>query len=146
MKSITLIIGTCIIFTLSTCSQDFKKLSASEADHGKVKIAQDFATGIMTKLKNGETYIFQDEATDALITQLTSGNQKAVYNQLKNQFGDFRSLEYAETWIQNSTSFQIIRFKSEFGNNSEKLEIRVVLDESDKIAGFWIKPWSDMLQ
>jgi hypothetical protein len=147
MKFITLIFGACIIFSLNSCSQDFKKLNAPDVNKSKVKIAQDFASAYMTKQKNGETYKFQDEAIDVFKNQLTAENQKAGYLQLKGQFGDFQSLEYAETWVQgNNRSIQIIRFKSDFDKSNKKLEIRVVLNESDKIAGFWIRPWSDMLK
>lgn len=146
MKSITLIFGACILFCLNSCSQNSKKLGDSEVDKGKVKIAQDFATNYMNKSKNGETYKFQDEAIDALKNQLTEEYQKLVYQQVKTQFGDFQSLKYAETWIQGSNkSIQIIRLKSNFEKSNKNLEIRVVLNESDKIIGFFIIPWSDML-
>jgi len=145
MKSITLIFGVCILCYLNSCSQDFKKLDDSEVDKNKVKIAQDFASNYLTKLKNGEVYKFQDEAIDAIKNQLTEENQKIVYQELKDKFGDFQSLEYAETWAQSSSKLQIIRFKGTFDKSNKKLEIRVVLNESDKIAGFWIRPWSDML-
>lgn len=146
MKSITLIFGACILFCLNSYSQDFKKLGDSEVDKSKVKIAQDFATNFMTKLKSGASYKFQDEAIDAIKNQFTEENQKIVYQQLKNQVGDFKSLKYAETWIQGSNkSLQIIRLKGDFEKSNKNLEIRVVLNESAKIVGFFIKPWSDML-
>jgi hypothetical protein len=147
MKSISLILGACLIFSLNSCSQDFKKIKDAETDKNKVLIAQNFASEFFTKLKNGEEYHFKDEAIDAIKTQFTAETQKSVYQQIKTQFGDFQSLEYAETWIQsNSKSLNIFRFKADFENSTKKLEIRVVLNESDKIAGFWIKPWSDMLK
>jgi hypothetical protein len=147
MKSISLILGACLIFSLNSCSQDFKKLNDSETDRNKVLIAQNFASEFFTKLKNGEEFHFQDKAIDAIKNQFTAETQKSVYQQIETQFGDFQSLEYAENWIQNSSkSVNIFRFKGEFDKNTKKLEIRVVLNESDKIAGFWIKPWSDMLK
>ena len=147
MKSVTLVLGACIIFCLNSCGQDFKKSDDSEVDKNKVKIAQDFASGYFTKLKEGGFYSFKDEAIDALKNQLTEQNQKSIYQQLKEEYGDFESLEYAETWVQgNNNSLQIVRFKSDFEKSNKKLEIRVVLNESEKIAGFWIKPWSDMLR
>lgn len=147
MKTVSLILLACIIFSLNSCGQDFKKLKDSEIDKNKVKIAQDFASEFLTKLKSGELYQFQDEAIDAVKNTLSGESQRIVYQQLKAQFGDFQSLEYSETWIQaNSKSISIFRFKGEFEKSTKKLEIRVVLNESDKIAGFFIKPWSDMLQ
>jgi 16S rRNA C967 or C1407 C5-methylase (RsmB/RsmF family) len=146
MKSVSLILLTCIIFSLNSCGQNFKKLADPEIDKSKVKIAQDFASDFLTKLKSGEEYQFQDKAVDAIKNQFTAEVQKTVYQQLKTQFGEYKSLEYCETWVQNnSKSINIYRFKGEFEKNTKKLEIRIVLNESNKIAGFWIKPWSDML-
>ena len=45
-------------------------------------------------------YQFKDEATDVLKPQLIEQILKANFQQLKNNFGDIQSLEYAGTWIQ----------------------------------------------
>ncbi|NOZ48014.1 MAG: DUF3887 domain-containing protein [Chlorobi bacterium] len=147
MKSLVFILGVYFIFSLNSCSQDFKKLDNTELDKIKLQIAQNFAVNYLTKLREGSFYEFHDEAIDALKSQLTEQNQKLIYHQLSDKFGDFKSLEYAETWIQgNNNSILIFRFKSNFEKSKKKLEVRVVLNESGKIAGFWIKPWSDMLK
>jgi hypothetical protein len=147
MKSLTFILGISLIFCLNSYSQNFKKLTDSEVDRQKLKIAQDFATKYLTRQMEGRSYEFKDEAIDILKNQLTEQNQKTIYQQIKDKFGDFKSLEYAETWVQgNNNSVQIFRFKSDFTKSNKKLEVRVVLNESVKIAGFWIKPWSDMLK
>ncbi len=146
MRTINLIFGVSILFSSGACSQEFTKLKDSEADQNKIKIAKDFASGFLNSVKNGETYLFQDEIVDVLKNQLTAENQKATYQQLKNEFGDFQSLEYAETWIQGGNkTVQVVRLKGDFDKSNKKLEIRIVINESNKISGFWIKPWSDML-
>jgi hypothetical protein len=146
MKSISLVLGAFIVFSLNSFGQDFKKLSDSETDKNKIKIAQKFASDFLGKLKSGETYVFQNEAIDPVKNQLSGETQKLLYQQLKTQFGDYKSLEYVETWVQgNSKAIGIFRFKGDFDKSNKKLEIRVVLNEADKIAGFFIKPWSDML-
>lgn len=147
MKSFTLIFAASVLFCFNSCSQSLKKMDVSKVDNSKVKIAQDFALNFLTKLKEGGVYEFKGEVIEGLENQFTEDVQKTVYRQLKEQFGDFQSLKYAETWIQGSNSpLQIMRFKSDFENSSRKLEIRVVLNESEKVAGFWIIPWSDMLK
>lgn len=146
MQSMTFIFGMFLFLQFNSFSQDFKKLSMVEADKGKTKIARDFASDFFTKLKANETFQFKEEAIDLIKNQLTAENQKAIYQQLKNQFGDFKSLEYAETWIQGGNKFvQIVRLKSNFEKSNRSQEIRVVVNESNKVAGFWVKPWSDML-
>jgi len=123
-----------------------KKMSSSEVDKGKVKIAQDFAFSFLSKIKNGRTYQFQNEAIDAVKNSLTGETQKLLYEQLKNQFSDFQSLEYVESWVQGAGQENlIVRLKGDFSGSNKKMEIRVVLNKSNKIAGFWVKPWSDIL-
>jgi len=145
MRLITLLLGICLMLGLNSCQQDFRKLDDSEIDDKKVQIAKKFAIEFYTKLKNGSYYQFKDEATDRMVNFLSEEKQKSGYQSIKSQFGDFQSLEYAETWTQRSNpKVQIIRFKSTFDKSNRKLEIRVVLNEADIINGFWIKPWSDM--
>jgi len=147
MKSIVLILNLTFLFCINSYGQVYNKLADSEVDSKKVEIAKKFAFNYMTAQKNNTFYQFIDEAIDILKSQLTEERQKAGYKQLKDIFGDFESLEYAETWIQKDNSvYKIIRFKSGFEKSTNKLEIRVILNESDKIAGFWIKPWSDMMK
>jgi len=146
-KSISLLLLLSLILALNSCGQDFDKISDSEVDKDNLQIAQDFAGEYLRKSKEGTYYHFQDEAIDALKNQLTTENQEVIYQQLKAKYGDFQSLDYSETWIQSSNnSIQLFRFKSNFEKSSRKLEVRVVMDDSQKIAGFWIKPWSDMIR
>ena len=146
MKSILLFLAGFLI-VLNSNGQNFKKIDDSEANSKKVLIAQKFANDYLTKVKNGSYYEFKDDAIDAVKNGLTEQSQKAVYEQLKAQVGDFKLLVYSETWIQEGNStIKIFRFKGDFEKSNKKLEIRVVLNSDDKIAGFWIKPWSDMLK
>lgn len=39
----------------------------------------------------------------------------------------------------------ILRYKGKFAKSDTKLELRVVYNEAGKVAGFFTKPWSDML-
>jgi len=147
MKSITLFLSLIFLFCMNSYGQAYKKLTDSEVDSAKIGIAKKFVVDYMTAQKNNTFYEFKEEAIEILKTQLTEERQKAGYKQLKDNFGDFKSVEYAETWIQkDNPAFKIFRFKADFDNSSNKLEIRVILNAADKIAGFWIKPWNDELK
>jgi hypothetical protein len=146
MKSITLFLSLIFLFCINSIGQTYLKLADSEVDSTKIKIAKKFAFDYMVAQKSNSFYEFKDEAVPVLKNQLTEERQKAGYKQLKDNFGDFKSLEYAETWIQkDNAAFKIFRYKSDFDKSANKLEIRVILNELDKVAGLWIKPWSDML-
>ncbi len=146
MKTITLLFSICILSCLNSYAQGYEKLKDSDVIPAKIEIAKKFATNYLTAQRNGAYYQFKDEAVDIIKNSLTAENQKAAYKQIKDNSGDFKSLEYAETWIQkNNANFKIYRFKGDFDKSNRKLEIRIILNGEDKIAGFWIRPWSDML-
>jgi 16S rRNA C967 or C1407 C5-methylase (RsmB/RsmF family) len=146
MKSITLFLGLTLFLSVTSCGQDLSKLDDTKKDTKKVKIAEDFANAFFTKLKEGSFYQFKDEAIDMMKNSFTEQTQKTVYSQLKAQFGEFESQSYAETWVQKSNgSDHIIRLKGKFSKSVKMLELRIVVNEENKLAGFWIKPWSDML-
>ena len=146
MKKLLLILIVCLVSFQSYC-QDFQMLDNSKIDSAKMKIAQKFSNDFYTQLSNGSYYKFNDEAIPQIKNQMTEDFQKATYKQIKDNFGDFVSLNYSETWIQTSNpKMFIFRFKGKFNKSNDDLEIRVVIIENGKIAGFFIKPWNNKLQ
>jgi hypothetical protein len=142
----TLLSMLLIILSLGIYGQDFKKLDEKNIDLKQKEFSKKFANDYFSKQISGSYYQFKkDEATDQIITSLTAEKQKEVNNQLKMGFGEFKSLDYAQTWFDSNSKFVVYRFKSKF-SKSDNLEIRVVLNEQGKIAGFFIKPWVDNLQ
>lgn len=148
MKAIIQKLGIVFItfFFLASCNVQFEKLPEELISKEKIIKAEKFAKEFLESLSSGTIYEFTNEAIEELILQLTPELQKKVYSQVESKFGKFKSLEYVETWIKNDTKeLKIVRFKGYFELSKNPLEIRVVIDESDKIAGFWIKPWKDDL-
>ena len=135
--------------SLLGCSQaqeKFIKLDQSKADQEKVELATKIASDYFDLLKSGETFDFSEKASKEFSDQMTPEAQKQTYEQLKAGFGDFKSLTYVETWVQkDSKDFEVIRLKGTFENSQDPLEIRVVMDNSKKVIGLWIKPWIDNL-
>ena len=146
MKKLAFLVCVFLMISSQSNSQTASKLNDSELNAAKVEFARKFASDYLNKLKSGSYYNFQDEAIDPLKNQLTENTQKLIYKQLKMQFGDFQSLEFAEAFSpDNNPAIVIYRFKGKFDKANENLEIRVVLNEAGKIAGFWIKKWLDEL-
>ena len=126
MKSITLFLCLILSFCVNSFGQVYNKLADSDVDSKKIEFARKFATDYMTAQKSNSYYLFKDEAIDVLKTQLTEERQRAGYKQLKDIFGDFKSLDYAETWIQKDNSaFKILRFKSDFEKSDSDADGRV---------------------
>ena len=142
----TLLSGLLFLMSFVLSGQDFKKIDEKNIDLKQKEFARKFANDYFSKQISGGTYQFKtDEATDEIIKFLTPEKQKEVYSQLKSAFGVYKSLDYSQTWLESNSKVVIYRFKSLFGD-SNQMEIRVVVNDKGKIAGFFIKPWAENLQ
>jgi len=146
MKSLTLLfLNIVLLFYVNSFGQTFMKLEPSDFISKKAETTKKFANDYLTKQKNNSYFKFRDEALEELKNKLTEEKQKADYKNLKNLFGDYISLEYVETLIlKDNVDYKFLRFKGDFEKSSNKLEIMVILNESDKVAGILIKPLFDI--
>jgi len=145
-KPLTLFVALLTSICITGCSQDFEKISRDEAGDDKIAMGKKFNDSFYNTLKQGAAYTFGDEATEEVKRQISPEMQKSLYKQVKDQFGDYVNSEFAEAWIQKSNpQYKILRYKGKFSKSDIKLELRVVYDDANKVAGFFIKPWSDML-
>lgn len=134
-----------LLYAMTGCAQDFQKIPDSDVNNEKIKIGKEFSDRFYAALNSGKTYEFGDRGTPEIKKALTSDVQRTVYQQVKEKNGDYQSLEYSEAWIQKSNpQYTILRYKGTFSKSNSKMEIRVVLDKDNRVAGFWIKPWSDV--
>ncbi|WP_143470475.1 hypothetical protein [Labilibaculum filiforme] len=148
MKKQKIIILTVLLFSfqITFCQNKFEKLPEQKTDKGKIEFASKIACSYFETLKTGNHYDFKDEATIQFKKSMTPELQMQSYLQIKQAVGNFKSIYYSETWIENEKrGIEIIRFKGKFERSIVPLEIRVVINSSNKIAGFWIKPWKDNL-
>jgi hypothetical protein len=146
LKNVFLIITSFFFITPSFC-QGYEKLSEDKVDQNKVLVAKNFADKFFSTVRDGKTYECKDEATEMLSQRFTPEVQKQVYQDIQGKFGDYKSLEYAETWKYSGTeTMTIVRFKGIFSKSNEIPEIRIVLDQANKVAGFWYKPWEAELK
>ena len=141
--SLTLMIASILLIS---CKSEFKKLPENKTDKSKTEFAAGIATSYFMTLKNGNSYDFENNAIKDFTEKMTPSFQKQTYDQVKNTFGNFESLKYSGTWVEKENNdFQIIRLKGKFEQHKTPLEIRVVVNNSNKIAGLWVKPWKDNL-
>jgi len=135
-----------IFILIIGCSESkYQTLSEEDINNAQKSFAESLAVDILTSMKSGEFKSLRDEATLAMQKGLSPEKQEASYDQIKGMFGDFESLSYYEACIPTEGAIQTVyRFKGKF--ESAFPEIRVVINEENKLSGFWIKPWNDELQ
>jgi hypothetical protein len=141
------ILGIAVALTaLAACSTQFAKLSEADVDAQQKASAQALATRIYEGCNSGTpTPLSESEATPEMRDALAPAKLSATCAGIKSQFGDYQSLDYAETWKPGSGSQRVFRFKGHFSKSADAPEIRVVMDGT-KLTGFWLKPWADALR
>ncbi len=144
VATFTVLLG--VIIVLTSCKLEFKKLSDKKSDKKKIELATAFVNSYFATLKSGSTYNFNDVSIKAFSDAMTPAVQKQSYNQIIQNFGELVSAKYSATWVDKANSnLEIIRYKGSFEKSKNPLEIRVVINEDNKITGFWIKPWKNNL-
>ena len=145
-KMIFLSIVTILGFTNCHNKSNSKKIDNFIPKKERIEFAENLADKILKAQKKGLFYnLSKNEANLKMINGLNQTLQKASYEQIKNLFGDYKSLKF-ESYVEitKTEKYEIYRFKGEFEFNSN-VEIRSVLNTDGKLAGFFVKPWKDEL-
>ena len=146
-------LNSILIFTIflgiSACisQNDFARVAESELDTQKIAYASQLADRMLNAQKEGRYYALREnEATRQMIDGLNEKAQKKSYMSLKAIFGDYKDLEFDHMMKSKSGSYLgVYRFKGSFEHQKADVEIRVVLDDQDKLAGFFVRPWREGL-
>ena len=129
---------------LTACGGALEKVPEADVDAAQKATAQRLATRFYEGCKSGQHEALGEEAIAEMRDALTPDKQKATCASVTSMFGSYESLDYAETWKQKS--LRVYRFKGHFSKGAAAPEIRVVLDSSSKLSGFWLKVWTETPQ
>ncbi len=128
---------------LTGCQSNYAKLDESKVNYDQRIKAQEIASSILYAQKAGEYDIDNEILSARMQKALTPTNQKKCYEDIRTTYGDFTSLDYVETYIPKKGSNSIIyRFLGKFSKNTEKPEVRVILNENGKLAGLSFHKWN----
>ena len=106
------------------------------------QLAAQLATQILQAHEQGRFEALGPEATENFRKAFTAEIQRHSYQQLRQLFGTFESLDFVETHsIENQPHLLIHRSRGRYSTASP--EVRVVLDQDGKLTGLWIKPWQE---
>ena len=128
-----------LTLTLCVACGALEKVPDADVDVAQKATAQRIATKIYEGCKTGQHEALGDEAIPEMNAALSPEKQKTTCQSVNGVFGDYVSMDYAETWKQRS--LRVYRFKGHFSKGAPP-EIRVVMD-GPKLSGFWLKPWTD---
>jgi hypothetical protein len=140
------LLGTATLLTsLLVACTGFEKVPEADVDAQQKAAAQALAVRIYEGCRSGTHQpLGENEAITEMRQALSPEKLAATCASIKSKFGDYRSLDYAETWRSGSGALRVYRFKGHFDKTTDTPEIRVVMD-GPKLSGFWLKPWSDTM-
>lgn len=125
----------------------FEKISESEVDPAAKEVAERAALRLFMGWKDGRFEPLTDDFDELMKQALNPRAQKAAYTEIQIAFGDFEALELGEVLrAKNKPGIKIYRFHGEFSGEGPKAEIRVTLNERNKVSGLWCFPWGTGLK
>lgn len=144
---LTFTIALATLFTFCQNKPDFEKVDSSAIDSIRLHFVTKLADQILMAQKQGRFYqLGESEATNEMITGLSERAQKQAYLQVEGLYGAYRKVEFDHLMKSKSEPlYEVYRFKGHFNMKEAEVEVRAVLNAEGKLAGFFIKPWSEEL-
>lgn len=136
------------IFTFQSAMSQFSKVPQNEINKKDLKLTRELTEKLMEGLKTGNYYtLTEQEATPEMVKGLTAKTQEAVNNQITGMFGEYEGMKFVEALKpDNDGNYIVYRFKGTYSDSEDGAEIRAVLNNDQKLAGFWIVPWKDEIE
>jgi hypothetical protein len=142
LMALALVLGGC---RRGSSEIRYQRLPETKVDSAARNRAQTFTLELLKRWKAGQFQLLSSESTEIMRSRLAPQAQREAWESVQGEFGDFKSLNYAETWgPQAGGPVRVYRFRGKFSGTAPA-EVRVVLDSAGKVAGFWVKPWRDEL-
>ncbi len=140
----------CLLIFISsftaTAQPEFKKISKEEVGNDLIEKGNIFLDYYFAQMKSGGAVDFNEIGTKEIITAITPSIQKQVYGQVQELAGEYESASFKEAWVtESSPGMKILRYMGNFSKETP-LELRVVYNNVEKIAGYIVIPWKDQLQ
>ncbi len=147
MKKLLLLLLAMPMLGIGQAEQNFERIPDAEINPQRLAFVSSLTDRILLAQQGGGFYrLSAQEADVAMQNGLTEAIQKQAYAQLKGTFGEYQGLVFDEMLIpREGTSYEIYRFRGQFGSSGTGVEIRAVLNPEGKLSGFYYKPWNDRL-
>jgi hypothetical protein len=135
-----------LLLLAAACGGGLERVPEAEVDVTQKATAERIARRLYEACRTGTYEALGDEAIPAMRDALTPDKQRQTCGSITGMFGDYVSMDYAETWKPKFGGLAVFRFKGHFSKSPATPEIRVVIDRANKLSGFWLKPWTETPQ
>lgn len=132
--------------TIATAQPALKKLSNDEVGNDLIEKSHQFLEDFFAKMKAAKVYDFTETGTTEIAATITPAVQKQVYEQVFQIAGEYESASLKEVYMTtDGSNFKILRYSGQFTRGTP-IELRIIYNQDEKIAGYFVKPWKDQMQ
>lgn len=136
------------LLILAGCARSpYVRVPEDQIDADRKATAERVAYRLLTGWREGRYEPLSDDFTPEMQDALNPRAQRQVHADLRARMGELRSLDFVEAWASRQPPPLVLyRFRGTFSETSERPEVRVVLDERGRVAGFWCLKWSAVVR
>ena len=122
----------------------FVKMSIPEVDENQKKKAYDLGKRVLNICNTSKFIPFKDsEATPSVIANTTLEKHSATCLKFRARYGSFIDLKLMEIHKNNTENSLIFRYKAQYEHDNANKELRVTLNEENKVSSLKTMEWVD---
>lgn len=126
---------------------EYKKVSLSEVDANQKKKAYDLGKRILMICNTSKFIPFtESEATPSVIQNTTLEKHSKVCLKFRARYGSFIDIKLVEVYKSSIGNENIFRYKALYEHSNANKELRVILNEENKVSSLKTMEWVDLFQ
>jgi hypothetical protein len=101
---------------------------------------------LITCITHKFTPFTASEATDKVIANTTLARLKKTCVKFTQKYGAFKDLRFIERIPNQTDKTNVYRFKADFENKTANKELRVTMNQENKVTAITSKDWTDAFE
>jgi hypothetical protein len=126
---------------------EYSKVPLSQVDANQKKKAYDLGKRVLMICNTSKFIPFKEsEATPSVIQNTTLEKHSKVCLKFRARYGDFVDLKLVEVYKSSPSNETLFRYKALYERSNANKELRVTLNEENKISSLKTLEWVDVFQ
>ena len=126
---------------------EYAKVPLSEVDANQKKRAYDLGKRVLMICNTSKFIPFKEsEATPSVIQNTTLEKHSKICLKFRARYGDFVDLKLVEVYKSSPANETLFRYKAIYEHSNANKELRVTLNEENKVSSLKTLEWVDLFQ
>jgi hypothetical protein len=126
---------------------EYVKVPLSEVDANQKKKAYDLGKRVLMICNTSKFIPFKEsEATQSVIQNTTLEKHSKVCLKFRARYGSFIDIKLIEIYKSTIGNEMIFRYKAIYEHSNANKELRLILNEEDKVSSLKTMEWVDLFQ